>query len=147
MTNQTFTITLPAAVLTAIEDQAARHDTTPGKHIIQMLIQQLEYEDAKPPALPRVDHAATAQAWADEAAKAAAKPGGAPAQDLMYLLAYGQLQATLALVEQQRIATLVTLASSDLGAGLAKAAVAALAEWDEEENPSIRPEIRSALRL
>lgn len=99
----------------------------------------------------RIDHAAEAQRhinWAHEQQEQEGDMGNVPRDNALL----AQAEATLALVEQQRIANLLAMAAMPhLSAVLAEAASRALVVFENEHEwkPTaiIRPEIREGLGL
>lgn len=105
----------------------------------------------------RIDHVVKAKAWVE----AAEQPGlTVPGTNMLSGIA--QAHATLALVEQQRIANLIALAGRDASSFeealpiLHDEAASALMQFvrreatqilDPEDFPEVRPEIREALGL
>lgn len=109
----------------------------------------------------RIDHAVEARAHAKTAANLASRPGGVRPEQASYFLEQAKVHATLALVEQQRIANLISLMqmqeeideNTELLAG---EAMHALIEYertpatpfsDPDDVPVIRAEIRKGLGL
>ncbi|MDN5964261.1 MAG: hypothetical protein L0K47_13480 [Acidipropionibacterium jensenii] len=95
----------------------------------------------------RIDHAAEAREWIDAATRYPGAIGGA---------VLGVAEATLALVEQQRIANLIALAGinprDDEGLDMLRAEASnMLAQWvptsPDDEHPEIRPDIAAALGI
>lgn len=93
----------------------------------------------------RIDHAAAAREWAERGFQAS------EASAEVRCLAQAQVHATLALVEQQRIANIIAIAnnvSEDPDVTVTAGERAAwLALCDETSPHSLRPEIREALGL
>ena len=86
----------------------------------------------------RIDHAAEAREWIDAAA-------GHPGAISTAILA--QAEATLALVEQQRIANLIALAAMD-PEGLGQSAYSALAAMSPDRRRTVlAPDIAAALGI
>ena len=86
----------------------------------------------------RIDHAAEAREWID----AAARHPGATSTAIL-----AQAEATLALVEQQRIASLVALVAADPD-GLGRSAYSALAVMSSDRQRTILdPDIAAALGI
>lgn len=100
--------------------------------------------------MTRIDHAGKARQILAEI------PDGATEAGAMAWCAEAQVHATLALVEQQRIANLIALANSNhpsMEAQVAEDAVDALTHWNDHENTDmggwreLRPDIAAALGL
>ena len=86
----------------------------------------------------RIDHAAEAREWIDAAAR---HPGAISTAIL------AQAEATLALVEQQRIANLIALVAADPD-GLGRSAYSALAVMSSDRQRTILdPDIAAALGI
>ena len=86
----------------------------------------------------RIDHAAEAREWID----AAARHPGATSTAIL-----AQAEATLALVEQQRIANLIALVAADPD-GLGQSAYSALAAMSPDRRRTILdPDIAAALGI
>ena len=85
----------------------------------------------------------------DHAAEALRVISTLPGGDLLIeAYAYAQVHATLALVEQQRIANLIALMDSPRTAtSVARVAERALAEGEPVVNRTLRPEIAAALGI
>ena len=89
----------------------------------------------------RIDHAAEAVALLNLAA--AAQHQGDP----RHLIAAAQVHASLALVEQQRIANLIALAKETFAAHEASEALGTFATATPGERIGLRPEIAAALGI
>ena len=89
----------------------------------------------------RIDHAAEAVALLNLAA--AAQHQGDP----RHLIAAAQVHASLALVEQQRIANLIALAKETFAAQEASEALGTFATATPGERIGLRPEIAAALGI
>ena len=98
----------------------------------------------------KIDHAAEAVKFIDQNVW---REAGVLYEHIPSLIARAQVHATLALVEQQRIANLIALASSEIGE-LVSAGMGGLTEHQPHPDyvytvmvPTLRPEVRKGLGL